>query len=104
VRRTATAEFLVRLHQRRELDRLHPLRVLLEELPKRWGHHAHETWPIVACGSGALAEPVHVDAADLSRKTAGNAFFVTEATQAGDVRIPSATVCPRAPLGCALAR
>ena len=71
-----------------ELDRMHPLRVLLGELPAGQAITRMRLGPLSLAAVAELAEPFDIDAADLYRKTAGNAFFVTEALAAGDVRIP----------------
>ena len=71
-----------------ELDRVHPLRVMLGELPTGEAITRLRLGPLSPAAVAELAEPFGVDAADLYRKTAGNAFFVTEALAAGDVTIP----------------
>ena len=72
-----------------ELDRAHPLRLLLGEL--RQGQMiARMRVPTLSPAAVAeLAAPHGIDAVDLYRKTAGNAFFVTEALAAGDAEIPA---------------
>jgi DNA-binding CsgD family transcriptional regulator len=71
-----------------ELDRVHPLRMLLGELPTDVGIARVRLGPLSLAAVADLAAHVNVDAEDLYRKTAGNAFFVTEALAAGDVSIP----------------
>jgi DNA-binding CsgD family transcriptional regulator/tetratricopeptide (TPR) repeat protein len=60
-----------------ELDRRHPLRGLLGELSAGALRIAVE--PLSTAAVARLAAPHGVDAADLHRRTGGNAFFVTEA-------------------------
>jgi DNA-binding CsgD family transcriptional regulator len=71
-----------------QLDRQHPLRVLLGELPGVGSVERITLGRLTPAAVAQLAEPAGVDAADLYRKTGGNAFFVTEALAAGDVSIP----------------
>jgi DNA-binding CsgD family transcriptional regulator/tetratricopeptide (TPR) repeat protein len=70
-----------------ELDRAHPLRVVLGELAA-----ADVTRiKLVALSAAAvaeLAEPAGVDAGELYRRTSGNPFFVTEALAGGGDEIP----------------
>jgi DNA-binding CsgD family transcriptional regulator len=71
-----------------QLDRQHPLRVLLGELPGVGSVERVTLGRLTPAAVAQLAEPAGVDADDLYRKTGGNAFFVTEALAAGDVSIP----------------
>jgi predicted ATPase len=71
-----------------ELNRLHPLRVLLGELPTGEPVTRLRLGPLSPAAVATLAQPFGVDAEDLYRKTAGNPFFVIEALSAGDVSIP----------------
>jgi DNA-binding CsgD family transcriptional regulator len=71
-----------------QLDRQHPLRVLLGELPGVGSVERMTLGRLTPAAVAQLAEPAGVDADDLYRKTGGNAFFVTEALAAGDVSIP----------------
>ena len=70
-----------------ELDRSHPLRLLLGELRT-------ETTVRVKLGRlsaeavNELARPSGMDGAELYRQTGGNPFFVTEVLAAGDADIP----------------
>src|ERR1700754_2816957 len=63
-----------------ELDRAHPLRILIGELPRveRIGLE-----PLSPDAVGKLASPAGLDAAALHQRTGGNPFFVTEAVAAG---------------------
>jgi DNA-binding CsgD family transcriptional regulator/tetratricopeptide (TPR) repeat protein len=71
-----------------QLDRAHPLRILLGELT---GSRTVGRIRLGRLSLGAvaqLAEPYGVDADELYRKTAGNPFFVVEALAAGAEGIP----------------
>ena len=72
-----------------ELDRDHPLRVVIGELATSRGVHRLKVEALSAAGVAALAEPTGVDPNDLYRKTGGNPFFVTEALAAGEETVPS---------------
>ena len=73
-----------------ELDRSHPLRLLLGELPRDESIVRIRLHPLSAAAVAAMAGPAGVDSEDLFRKTAGNPFFVTEIlASAGDEQIPS---------------
>lgn len=72
-----------------ELDRAHPLQIVMGELAT---HEAIDRLNIAPLSRGAvatLAEPHGVDAEELYRKTGGNPFFVTEALAASDEEIPN---------------
>src|SRR4029077_21077596 len=68
---------LVATYRHDELDRRHPLRVLLGEVTagRRTARIAVE--PLSEEAVGALAADHGVDVADLYRKTGGNPFFVS---------------------------
>jgi DNA-binding CsgD family transcriptional regulator/tetratricopeptide (TPR) repeat protein len=72
-----------------ELDRLHPLRVVLGELAT----HPHvERLPISPLSADAVAElaaPAEIDPLELYGLTGGNPFFVTEVLASGNRAIPS---------------
>ena len=88
-RRIAAVPALVVLTYRDdELDRRHPLRSLLGELAPARRSLRIDVGPLSPAAVAELAKPHGVDADDLHRKSGGNAFFVTEALAAGDVRIP----------------
>ena len=70
-----------------ELDRAHPLRIVLGELPR----HATDRIALAPLSPGAvaaLAGSADVDAGELHRRTAGNPFFVTEVLATADDAIP----------------
>jgi DNA-binding CsgD family transcriptional regulator/tetratricopeptide (TPR) repeat protein len=71
-----------------ELDRTHPLRIVLGELATSQGVGRLKIAPLSQAAVAKLAEPLGVDAEELYRKTAGNPFFVTEALAAGQEEIP----------------
>ena len=69
-----------------ELDRAHPLRIVLGELGDRPGGQPPAARAALPGGGRALAEPHGVDADELYRTTGGNPFFVTEVLAAGAAR------------------
>jgi DNA-binding CsgD family transcriptional regulator/tetratricopeptide (TPR) repeat protein len=71
-----------------ELDRAHPLRVLLGELGAGENISRIRVMPLSVAAVTELAASSGLDATDLYRKTAGNAFFVTEVLASGDGAIP----------------
>jgi len=72
-----------------ELERTHPLRVVLGELATSPAVIRLPLEPLSADAVAQLAEHHAIDPADLYRRTAGNPFFVTEALAAGGDEIPS---------------
>jgi DNA-binding CsgD family transcriptional regulator/tetratricopeptide (TPR) repeat protein len=70
-----------------ELDRAHPLRIVLGELPRPLADRVMLA-PLSAAAVGALAGSMGVDHGELHRRTAGNPFFVTEVLAAADADIP----------------
>ena len=86
--RIDTLPVLVLLTYRDDLDRTHPLRILLGELPPGPSIVRMRLAPLSQEAVATLVEPNGVDADELFRRTAGNPFFVTEALAAGDVVIP----------------
>lgn len=73
-----------------QLDRAHPLRVVVGELPG----DGRPVTRIALTGLSrsavaALADPAGVDAAELHERTAGNPFFVTEVLAADASQIPN---------------
>jgi DNA-binding CsgD family transcriptional regulator/tetratricopeptide (TPR) repeat protein len=70
-----------------ELDRVHPLRVVLGELP-RAGVRRLSLAALSAAAVAELAIPHRVDPADLHARTGGNPFFVTEVLAAGSASLP----------------
>jgi DNA-binding CsgD family transcriptional regulator len=71
-----------------ELDREHPLRIVLGELPSGSARRMALA-PLSATAVAALAAPIGVDHDELHRATAGNPFFVTEVLAAGGADIPA---------------
>lgn len=72
-----------------ELDRDHPLRLVLGELATGHGVGRLSLPPLSAMGVAKLAEPLGFNADELYRTTAGNPFFVTEVLAAGRDEMPS---------------
>jgi DNA-binding CsgD family transcriptional regulator len=71
-----------------ELDRSHPLRIVLADLP---GSDRVTRLALAGLSPQAVAElaaPVGVDAEELHRRAAGNPFFVTEVLAAGTGLVP----------------
>ncbi len=81
-RRIATVPALVVATHRDELDRTHPLRVLLGELPRPAAGRIGLR-PLSVGAVAALAGPHGVDAGQLHSRTSGNPFYVTEALAGG---------------------
>jgi DNA-binding SARP family transcriptional activator len=73
-----------------ELDRSHPLRIVLGELAPREGVSRLKVEPLSPAAVAKMAEPHGVDPDELYRKTGGNPFFVTEALAAGETHVPQA--------------
>jgi len=71
-----------------ELDRSHPLRIVLGELGTARAILRLQLEPLSQAAVAKLAAPHGVDSEELHRKTAGNPFFVTEALAAGEDEIP----------------
>jgi DNA-binding CsgD family transcriptional regulator/tetratricopeptide (TPR) repeat protein len=71
-----------------ELDRAHPLRIMLGDLATSPTVGRMKLVPLSPVAVARLAEPYGVDAGELYRKTAGNPFFVVEALCAGVDGIP----------------
>jgi DNA-binding CsgD family transcriptional regulator len=88
-RRVADVPLLLVLSYRdNELDRAHPLRLVLGSLP---GSDRVVRLELAALSPSAvwkLAAPARVDAAELYRWTAGNPFYVTEVLAAGRATVP----------------
>jgi DNA-binding CsgD family transcriptional regulator len=78
---------LVGTYRDDELDRGHPLRTVLGELPAAAVERLALP-PLSVAAVGELAGEARVDAGELHRHTAGNPFFVTEVL-AGDGEIPA---------------
>jgi len=71
-----------------ELDRAHPLTLVLGELATARAVTRLEVPRLSPDAVGELAEPHGIDAQDLYRQTSGNPFFVTEVLAAGTGEIP----------------
>ena len=71
-----------------ELDRGHPLRIVLGELATSQAVARIKLAALSPAAVARLAEPHGVDAEELYRKTAGNPFFVVEALAAWADEIP----------------
>jgi predicted ATPase len=71
-----------------QLDRAHPLALVLGELATARSVTRLEVPTLSADAVGELAEPHAIDAQDLYRQTNGNPFFVTEVLAAGTREIP----------------
>jgi class 3 adenylate cyclase/tetratricopeptide (TPR) repeat protein len=71
-----------------ELDRRHPLRILLGALATARSVGRLDISPLSRAALVQLAESHGVDPDELFRKTAGNPFFVTEALAAVEAEIP----------------
>jgi ATP/maltotriose-dependent transcriptional regulator MalT len=72
-----------------ELDRAHPLRMLLGELATGRAVGRLDVSPLSRRAVAQLAEPRGVDGGDLYRKTNGNPFFVNEVLVTGGEEIPN---------------
>jgi DNA-binding CsgD family transcriptional regulator/tetratricopeptide (TPR) repeat protein len=70
-----------------EIDRAHPLRVVLGALSSRIADRVAPA-PLSPAAVAQLA-PTSVDPDELHRRTGGNAFFVTEALAAGGAALPA---------------
>ena len=79
---------LVASYRDDELDRSHPLRTVLGELPARGPVSRLRVPPLSLEAVAAMAEPYGVDANELYRRTDGNPFFVTEVLAAGIRQVP----------------
>jgi DNA-binding CsgD family transcriptional regulator/tetratricopeptide (TPR) repeat protein len=77
---------LVVASYRDDLDRAHPLRVLLGELPGARAIARVRVAPLSVAAVAALAG--ERDAAELHRRTGGNPFYVTEVLAAGGAGVP----------------
>jgi DNA-binding CsgD family transcriptional regulator/tetratricopeptide (TPR) repeat protein len=71
-----------------ELDRSHPLRIMVGELASSDAVTRIKLAPLTAAAVAQLAEPHRVDSVELYRKTDGNPFFVVEALAARSDELP----------------
>jgi DNA-binding CsgD family transcriptional regulator len=72
-----------------ELERAHPLRVVLGELATTSAVTRLELRSLSHAAVAELAAGADVDAAELHRLTSGNPFYVTEALAAGGTAVPA---------------
>jgi DNA-binding CsgD family transcriptional regulator len=82
--------FVILSFRDEQVDRTHPLRVLLGEVPRPRGAAQLELANLSREAVATLAEPAGVDPDELFARTAGNPFFVAEALAAGTERVPHA--------------
>ena len=73
---------------RDELERDHPLRIVLGELPAARSTERLALAPLSIDAVATLAASRGVDADELHERTAGNPFFVTEVLGAGGAEVP----------------
>jgi len=83
-----TPALVIASYRDEELDRAHPLRVVLGELATSDATARLKIEPLSPEAVAQLAEPHGVDPQALYRNTAGNPFFVTEVLAAGQGEIP----------------
>ena len=84
----ATPMLLVASYRDDELERTHPLRVVLGELATSDAVSRLKLQPLSPEAVASLAESSPVDADELFRSTAGNPFFVSEVLASGPGAIP----------------
>jgi tetratricopeptide (TPR) repeat protein len=72
-----------------ELDRRHPLRIVLGAFARARTLRRLELTPLSRDGVAQLAEPHGIDADELYRRTGGNPFFATEVLAAGETDVPT---------------
>ena len=72
-----------------ELDRRHPLRIVLGAFARARTLRRVDLTPLSREALARLAEPSGIDADELYRRTGGNPFFATEALAAGDAGVPA---------------
>ena len=71
-----------------ELDRAHPLRIVLGELASAPGVERIRLELLSTSAVAQLAEGYEIDAGELYRRTSGNPFYVTEVLETGGDEIP----------------
>jgi DNA-binding CsgD family transcriptional regulator/tetratricopeptide (TPR) repeat protein len=84
----AVPAFVLASYRDDELDRAHPLRIVLGELATASSVDRLRLAPLSPQGVATLAAPHGVDADELYRRSAGNPFFVTEVLAAREEHIP----------------
>jgi DNA-binding CsgD family transcriptional regulator/tetratricopeptide (TPR) repeat protein len=72
-----------------QVDRSHPLRVLIGDLATSPAVARLSLGPLSAAAVADLASPYDLDAAELYRNTGGNPFFVTEVLATGGDTLPA---------------
>jgi DNA-binding CsgD family transcriptional regulator/tetratricopeptide (TPR) repeat protein len=72
-----------------QVDRSHPLRVLIGDLATSPAVARLSLGPLSAAAVADLASPFDLDAAELYRNTGGNPFFVTEVLATGGDTLPA---------------
>ncbi len=87
-RKIETVPALFVASYRDELDRAHPLRLVLGELTTLPGVSRLRLLPLSSAAVEGLARPYGLDAEELYRKTGGNPFYITEVLSAGGVEVP----------------
>jgi DNA-binding CsgD family transcriptional regulator/tetratricopeptide (TPR) repeat protein len=85
----AVPALVVATYRDDELDRRHPLRMVLGELATSRAVRRVKLAPLSLEAVALLAEPHGVDPEELYRSTAGNPFFIVEALAAGADHIPA---------------
>jgi DNA-binding CsgD family transcriptional regulator len=84
----AVPALVVATYRDDEIDRRHPLRILIGELASSRAVGRVKLVRLSPVAVAQLAEPYGVDADELYRKTGGNPFFVVEALATGAQGIP----------------
>jgi DNA-binding CsgD family transcriptional regulator/tetratricopeptide (TPR) repeat protein len=87
-RKIDTVRAVLVITYRDDLDRAHPLRVVLGELPGGGRVTRVATTDLSPQAVAVLAKPVGLDPHELHRRTSGNPFFVTEVLASGTTQIP----------------
>jgi DNA-binding CsgD family transcriptional regulator/tetratricopeptide (TPR) repeat protein len=87
-RLAAVPALLVVSYRDEQVDRMHPLRLLLGELPPNGAVSRLAVPALSRAAVAALAEPAGIDPDELHARTGGNPFFVTEVLAAETDRIP----------------
>ncbi len=72
-----------------ELDRRHPLRIVLGAFARTRALHRVDLTPLSRDALAQLAEPREIDTDELYRTTGGNPFFATEVLVAGGAGLPA---------------
>src|SRR4051794_39075035 len=86
---TGVASLVIATYRDDELDRAHPLRIVLGELATSPGIERLAVGPLSPMAVAELAAPHHIDAVALHHATGGNPFFVSEVLMSGTEEIPA---------------